>query len=55
MLDSLFNKVVDLQACNSIKIETPTQVFSCECCGFFENAYFEEHLEMDASEDLHSV
>ena len=28
------------QACNFIKKETPTQVFSCEICGIFENTFF---------------
>ena len=33
VLESLFNKVAGLKACNFIK-KTPTQVFSCE---IFEN------------------
>ena len=50
---SLFlNKVVDLgpKACNFIKKETLTQVFSYQYCKIFENNYFEEHLETGASE-----
>ena len=35
MLKSLFNKVV------------PTQVFSCECCEFFKNTYFEQHMHLN--------
>ena len=30
--------------------ETPTQMFSCEICKVFKNTYFEEHLQMTASE-----
>ena len=30
--------------------ETPTQVFPCEFCEVFKNAYFEEHLRRTASE-----
>ena len=40
MLESLFNKVVDL---------TPTQVFSRKYCEIFKNTYFEEYLGMGAS------
>ena len=40
MLESLFNpcfnKVTGLMACNFIKKETPSQVFSCECLKMFE-------------------
>ena len=32
------------QGCNSIKKATPTQVFSCEFCEFFQNTYFTERL-----------
>ena len=46
-----FNKVASLQACNFIKNETPTQVFSCEYFEIFKNTYFQEHLERAASED----
>ena len=43
MCQSLFvNKVADLrpQACNFIKKEALTQVFSCEFCKIFKNTYF---------------
>ena len=33
-----------LEACNFIKKETLTQVFSCECCKISENKFFAEHL-----------
>ena len=49
VLESLFNKVAGLQACNVIIKETPTQVFSCEICETFKNNYFEEHLQTTAS------
>ena len=43
MLESLFNpcfnKVTGLMACNFIKKETPTQVFSCECLKMFEKNF----------------
>ena len=29
------------------------QVFSCECCEFFKNTYFEKHLWTAASENQH--
>ena len=32
------------QACNFIKKETLVQVFSCEFCEIFKNAFFIEHL-----------
>ena len=44
-MESLFNKVAGLNACNFIK-KAPTQVFSCEYYEIFKNTYFEEHLEM---------
>ena len=50
MLESLFNKVIGLQAWNFFKKETPTQVFSCEICEIYKNTYFEEHLRTTASE-----
>ena len=52
VLESLFNKAVGFQACNFIRKETPTQVFSCEYCEVFKNTSFEEHLQMAASGDL---
>ena len=44
VLESLLNKVAELQACNVIKKTTPTQVFSCEYCEVFKNSFFIEHL-----------
>ena len=44
MLESLYDKVASL-----LEKETPTQVFSCDYCEFFENNYFEEYLRMAAS------
>ena len=41
-----------LKACNFIKKETSTQVFSCEYCDTFKNTYFEEHLRTAASVNL---
>ena len=35
--------------CNVILKETPTQLFSCEYCEVFKNAYFEEYLRTAAS------
>ena len=40
VLESLFNKVTGLIACNFIKKETPTQVFPCEYHKMFENSFF---------------
>ena len=37
------------QACNFIKIETPTQVFFCEFREIFQNTFFTEHLWAPAS------
>ena len=42
MLESLFDKIVVLRACNFIK-KTLTKVFSCEICNYFDkhlNVYF---------------
>ena len=44
----LINKVAGLKACNVIKNETPTQVFSCEYCDIFKSIYFEEHQRRNA-------
>ena len=35
---------VQAEACNFIKKETPTQVFSCEYCEIFKGSFFIEHL-----------
>ena len=49
MLESLYDKVADLKIASLLKKKTPTQVFSCDYCEFFENNYFEEYLRMAAS------
>ena len=48
---SLFNKVAGLRphACNFIKKETLTQVFSCEFCKISKNTFFTEHPWTTAS------
>ena len=45
VLESLFNKLK----------ETPTQVVFCEYCEIFKNTYFEDHLQIAASEPLQIV
>ena len=37
------------QACNFIKRETPTQVFSWLLCEIFKNTFFHRTLPVDAS------
>ena len=32
-----------LPACNFVRKETPVQIFSCEICEIFKNAFFTEH------------
>ena len=49
-----FNKVPG-QACNFIKKESLTQVFSCEFCKNFKNTFFTEHLRATASELPQSI
>ena len=44
VLESLFNKVTGLQACNFVKKTLQHKCFFCECCEIFKNTYFEEHL-----------
>ena len=51
VLESLFNKVTGLMACNFIKKETPTQVFSCEYHKMFENSFFYGTPPVAASEN----
>ena len=34
-----------MEACNFIKKETPTEVFSCEYCEIFKKRFFKEHLQ----------
>ena len=40
VLKSLFHKVTGLMACNFIKKEIPTEVFSCEYHKKFEKSFF---------------
>ena len=40
VLESLFDEVARLQACNFIKKETQTQVLSCEFWEILENTFF---------------
>ena len=47
MLESLFNEVTGLEACNCIK-KTSVYVFSFEYCKIFRNNYFKEHLRVAA-------
>ena len=52
MPETLFNKVAGpAQACNVIKKESLTRVFSCEFCEIFKNTFFTEDPRMAASED----
>ena len=48
VLESLFNKVAVLRACNFIKEGSDT-ILSCEICKLSKNNYFEEHLWMSSS------
>ena len=48
MLESLFWQ--SYKACNFIKEDTPTQVFSCEYWEIFKNIFSEEQLRTAASE-----
>ena len=48
VLESLFNKVGGL-ACNFIKKETPTQVFSCEYCEILKKGFVIEKPLVAAS------
>ena len=51
-MKKLFLKIVSApqaQACNFIKKETRTQVFSCELCEIFKNTFFKKHLLTTAS------
>ena len=43
------------QACNFIKKETPTQVFSCKFCEIFNNTFFTEHLRASEMPISHCV
>ena len=44
-MESLFNKVAGLKACNLLKRDSNTSVLFCE---IFKNTYFEEHLRTTA-------
>ena len=46
MLESLLNKIADLQACNLIK----NLMFSCDYSKILKNIYSEKHLQMAAFE-----
>ena len=43
VLESLFDEVAGLQACNFIKKETQTQVLSCEFWEILENTFFSQN------------
>ena len=45
MLESLFGKIPGLGACNVIKKETSTQVFSYEIGEILKNSIFTEDLQ----------
>ena len=49
LCQSLFFNKADSEACNFIKKETLTQVFSCEFCVSSKNTFFTEHLWTTAS------
>ena len=38
------------KACNFIKKETPTQLFSCEFCYILKNTFLTEYLRMNSSD-----
>ena len=48
----VYNKASALahQACNHVKIETPTKAFFCQVCEFFNDTFFVERLGATASE-----
>ena len=50
-MESPFNKVTGLMACNFIKKETPTQVFSCEYHKMLEKSLFHGAPPVAASEN----
>ena len=56
MFWSLFlNKVPGLKACNFVKKEVLTQVFSCKYCEIFKITFFEEHLRTAASSVMSDI
>ena len=44
VLESLFNKVAHLKACNFIKERLHHRCFPVNVANFFKNTYFEKHL-----------
>ena len=49
VLESLYNKVADLQVCNFFKKRLQHRSFPVQICKTFKNTYFEEHLRATAS------
>ena len=49
VLESFYNKVADLQACNFNKKRPQKQVFSCEYCESFKNTQLKDYLQTAAS------
>ena len=52
VLQSLFNKAMDLRACGFIEGRLQHGYFSCVSCEIFESTFFDEHLPMTASDSL---
>ena len=48
MLESLLNKVADLQTKNFIQKEIPTHVFFCKYCEIFKNTFLENQKQTAA-------
>ena len=53
-LESLFNKVADLQVRNFIKKRLQHNCFPVKFANFLKNTYFAEHLQTTASEFFES-
>ena len=53
-LESLFDKVAGLQACNFIKKGLQHRCFAV-ICEFLKNTYFEEHLRTIASVPMNDM
>ena len=49
MPESVLNKAADHRPATLLKKEILTQVFSCEFCGIFKNAFFYRTLPVAAS------
>ena len=49
MTKSFLNKVVELQVCNFIKMETLALILFFEFCEIFKNTFFTEHVWGTAS------